>query len=141
MYEENKKTAVRKRYTYFLNSTLCNAFKSLAVLTGKSASRALEEAMIDYITKHKRDIPENIVITEPINKKLADSLKLKLIIEKLTKTTGMLKKIKNKQITNQNAVRFWNENIREILPDAIRLYEKTADKKLEKLLKEAETLL
>ena len=140
--EQKIKNTSRKGYCIYLNSALHEAFKKLATLLNKrSFSHAVEEAIKEYIQKHQKEAQMKITITEPINKKLANSIKLKLIKERLTKTIEMLEKIRNKEITGPNAIKFWQENLREILPDAVQLYEKTADKELEQLLEKAEKLL
>ena len=139
--EQKIKIPSRKGYCIYLNPALYEAFKKLAILLNKrSFSRAVEEALKEYIQKHQKEAQMKITITEPINKKLANSIRLKLIKERLTQIIEMLGKI-SKKITNQTAINYWEGELREILPDAVRLYEKTADKELEQLLEKAEKLL
>jgi len=139
--EQKIKIPSRKGYCVYLNPSLHEAFKKLAILLNKrSFSRAVEEALKEYIQKHQKEARMKITITEPINKKLANSIRLKLIKERLTQIIEMLEKIRNREI-DPTAIDYWDGELREILPDAVRLYEKTADKELEQLLEKAEKLL
>jgi hypothetical protein len=108
----------------------------MARLLGRaSTSQALQEAMAEYMENHSHELPTkaviNIIEPQHVNINLTKRLELKLIKKDLIL---VVQKLENKE-GNQS---FYLERLRELLPKAIRIYQKTSDPEMEKLLQQSE---
>lgn len=126
----------KRQHSFWLNEQLYQSFKHTARLLGKlSTSQALQEAMAEYIKTHSRQLPGdttiNIIQPQQVNITLTRRLQLKLVKRELTLLIRTLERKPEGQ-------GFFLQKLKELLPKALRLYEKTSDKDLEALLKRTE---
>jgi len=126
----------KRQHSFWLNEQLYQSFKKMARLIGRpSTSQALQEAMAEYMENHSHQLPTgttiNIIQPQQININLTKRLELKLIKKDLKLLIQTLETKKG----NQN---FFLEKLKELLPKALRIYEKTSDPEMETLLKQTE---
>lgn len=127
---------IKRQHSFWLNEQLYQSFKKTARLIGRpSTSQALQEAMAEYMENHSHQLPTgatiNIIQPRQVNINLTKRLELKLIRKDLSL---LIQTIENKR-GNKN---FFLEKLKELLPKALRIYEKTSDPEMENLLKQTE---
>lgn len=115
-------------------------FKDFCRRLGKTVGEATVQAWIEYIQAHASELPYQTVInifqpgSQQVNVNLPEKLELKLVKRDLTIIIEKLEK-------GQGDRNFFLQRLRETLPKAIRVYEKTFDPEVEKLLVKSEKLI
>lgn len=143
---ENKQTKERPTKLYklyklykitrsiYISKDLWENWKAFADLLHTSASQLIEKAITEYMQTHADELPTKtlIQIFQPrqVNIDLSRRLELKLIKKDLMLVVNSLEK--------KGVQDYLMESLKELLPKAIRVYQKTSDPDLEALLKKTE---
>jgi len=145
-YLNNKgKNKTRNPVTLYLDRTLYDEFVNvcgrLGLLRGKSKGNITVEALMNLIVENFKDHPKLLQTTlfyKPILKvnqkvelNVAQKLELKIVREDLTR---ILESLENRRGNPD----FYTKRLREILPKAIKIFEKTENPELRQLLEKAE---
>jgi len=118
--------------------------------TKNSVSAAIEEAMTEWIERHRDELPIqtviNIIDAKTTDLDLTTRLELKTVKSELTKVVKILEEQIAKNKGSKTAVGgtgiiFWKTKLGKILSKAIRLYQRTSDSELAELLKKADELI
>jgi len=126
---------------------LIKVFDRICGVHGKSRSEVLNKLIIDYVKEHQEkhgqvELTQYFVKAEPgsqvniakkqvIKYNISQRLELKMIKKDLTLIIQKLEAKEGKQD-------FYIERLKELLPKAIRIYQKTSDRNLEALLQKTE---
>ena len=106
--------------------------------------------MIEWMGRHRDEMPIqtviNIIDAKTTDLSLTTRLELKTVKADLTKVIKILEEqiAKNKgskATVEGTGIIFWKKKLGEILPKAIRLYQRTSDSELAELLKKADELI
>ncbi len=115
-------------------------FKDFCRRLGKTVGEATVQAWIEYMQVHASELPYQTVInifqpgSRQINVNLPEKIELKLVKRDLTIIIEKLEK-------GQGDRNFFLQRLRETLPKAIRVYEKTFDPEVKELLARSEKLI
>ena len=115
-------------------------FKDFCRRLGKTVGEATVQAWIEYMQAHASELPYQTVInifqpgSQQINVNLPEKIELKLVKRDLTIIIEKLEK-------GQGDRNFFLQRLRETLPKAIRVYEKTFDPEVKELLARSEKLI
>jgi len=135
----------RNPITLYLDRTLYDEFVNvcgrLGLLRGKSKGNIAVEALMNLIVENFKDHPKLLQTTlfyKPVLKvnqkvelNVARKLELKIVREDLTRIIESLE-------TRRGNPDFYTKRLREILPKAIKIFEKTENPELRQLLEKAE---
>jgi len=144
--ESEEDTAEKRQHSFWLDQQLYDSFKKIAQLLGKiSVSKALEEAMREWVKTHIDELPTQTTITmvesKQANIDLADQLELKIVKEETEGKVKVLERLLSEKPVNDNLVRKWRQDLSKSLPKAIRIYKKTKDPELEQILARVKKLI
>jgi hypothetical protein len=135
----------RNPVTFYLDRTVYDEFvdvcRRLGLLKGKSKGNIAVEALMNLIVENFKEHPKLIQTTlfyKPVLKvnqkvelNVAQKLELKIVREDLTRIIDSLENRRGNQ-------EFYTQRLREILPKAIKIFEKTENPELRQLLEKAE---
>jgi hypothetical protein len=135
----------RNPVTFYLDRTVYDEFvdvcRRLGLLKGKSKGNIAVEALMNLIVENFKEHPKLLQTTlfyKPVLKvnqkvelNVAQKLELKIVREDLTRIIDSLENRRGNQ-------EFYTQRLREILPKAIKIFEKTENPELRKLLEKAE---
>ena len=114
----------KRQHSFWCSEDVYKTFRRIAALQDKSVSQLLEEIMVDYIENFK---PPEFNITINLHKPadvsdLVTKLKLKLTKQELS------------TILNSENQELIQKRLKRVLPEAVKLYEKTGDEEIQSLL-------
>ena len=135
----------RNPVTFYLDRTVYDEFvdvcRRLGLLKGKSKGNIAVEALMNLIVENFKEHPKLLQTTlfyKPVLKvnqkvelNVAQKLELKIVREDLTRIIDSLENRRGNQ-------EFYTQRLREILPKAIKIFEKTENPELRQLLEKAE---
>jgi len=135
----------RNPVTLYLDRTVYDEFvdvcRRLGLLKGKSKGNIAVEALMNLIVENFKEHPKLLQTTlfyKPVLKvnqkvelNVAQKLELKIVREDLTRIIDSLENRRGNQ-------EFYTQRLREILPKAIKIFEKTENPELRQLLEKAE---
>jgi len=135
----------RNPVTFHLDRTVYDEFvdvcRRLGLLKGKSKGNIAVEALMNLIVENFKEHPKLIQTTlfyKPVLKvnqkvelNVAQKLEIKIVREDLTRIIDSLENRRGNQ-------EFYTQRLREILPKAIKIFEKTENPELRQLLEKAE---
>jgi len=132
----------KRQHSFYLNQKLYDSFRKMAGLLGRnSVSEALEEAMTEWIKKHKNETPTKIdvhvVESKQTDKNLGVRLELKMTKEELEEEITVLEKLAS-QKPGSDAIKYRKKELQKTLKKAIRIFRQTRDAELGQLLERAE---
>ena len=132
----NNLTRSKRLVTVYIDRLLWEDFKLFSDLKHKSASRLLEEAMIEYMERHRETphITINVIKPKQVNFNVATKLELKLVKQDLS---GVLETLKRPGADRHYFLR----RLRDLINKAIPLYQKTGDEELRRLLSRANEVI
>ena len=144
-------TPRKRQHSFWLDQQLYESFQKMVRMSDRnSVSAAMEEAMIEWMGRHRDEMPIqtviNIIDAKTTDLSLTTRLELKTVKADLTKVIKILEEqiAKNKgskATVEGTGIIFWKKKLGEILPKAIRLYQRTSDSELAELLKKADELI
>jgi len=133
----------RRHVDFYISSQLWEEFNRVvkSVDPFLSRSQVLEQLIIDYclrnnsknlkITQFIFNQPQQVNIQPKVEVNIAQKLELKLVTQDLAGVLDALEK-------RRGDSNFYMSRLREVLPRAIRVYERVRDEELRKLLAKAE---
>jgi len=149
--EKPDNTPRKRQHSFWLDQQLYESFHKMTRMSTKnSVSAAIEEAMTEWIERHRDELPIqtviNIIDAKTTDLDLTTRLELKTVKSELTKVVKILEEQIAKNKGSKTAVGgtgiiFWKTKLGKILSKAIRLYQRTSDSELAELLKKADELI